>query len=302
MHPALARWRIHTRPQRRTSRMSADRASQRTDSIGASLRAWSKVAAILLSSAVAMPLQWLVLRFTKSRAAFRIPRLWFGSLAAILGIQAEVVGTPRQGGRTLFVGNHVSHFDIPLLGSVLRARFIAKDDMARWPGMSFVGGLGQVLFISRRSRDAASVTAEIAAQLQPDHDLVLFAEGTTSSGESVAPFKSSLFSLFLGAPAESAWTLQPFTLDIRSVDGVALTDAGDRCGYAYYGDMDAGAHVKHFLRTSGATVRVVFHAPIAVTPGTDRKTLAAQVHAVVASGLSAAHTHSTRPAENRMAR
>jgi 1-acyl-sn-glycerol-3-phosphate acyltransferase len=105
----------------------------------------------------------------------------------------------------------------------------------------------------------------------------------------VAPFKSSLFSLFLGEQATAqAWTLQPFTLDIQSVDGRALTAGGDRDGYAFHSDMAAGAHVQRFLRMSGAVVRVTFHPPIAIAPGTSRKTLAAQVHAIVASGLACA--------------
>ncbi len=116
-----------------------------------------------------------------------------------------------------------------------------------------------------------------AAQMRPDHDLVLFAEGTTSSGERVAPFKSSLFSLFLGPQAMGpAWTLQPFTLDIRSVDGRALSVGGVRDGYAFHGGMEAGTHVKQFLRMSGAVVRVIFHPPITIPPDVDRKVLATQ--------------------------
>ena len=267
--------------------MSIDRPPTTPDSAFASLRAGLKVAAMLLASAL-MPVQWLVMRFTRGRAAFVLPRWWFGCLRRALGLRAEVVGTPRLSGGTLFVGNRVSHFDIVLLGSLLHARFIAKDDMERWPGMRFVGELAQTVYISRRRRDAANVAAAIAAQMRPDHDLVLFAEGTTSSGEQVAPFKSSLFSLFLGEQAAGqAWTLQPFTLDVQSVDGRSLSAGGERDGYAFHGAMDAGAHVKRFLRMSGAVVRVTFHPPIGIPPGTDRKALAAQVHGVVASGLAA---------------
>ena len=259
---------------------------QQPSAILATLRARAKIALIVLASIVLMPLQWLLMRFTRGRAAFVLPRLWFGCLRRVLGIRVELEGLPRPGGGTLFVGNHVSHFDIVLLGSLLHARFIAKNDMERWPGMRAVGELAQTLFISRRRGDAASVAATVAAQMRPDHDLVLFAEGTTSSGEKVAPFKSSLFSLFLGEQAGArAWTVQPFTLDIRSVDGRPLSHDGDRDGYAFHSDMQAGAHVQRFLRMSGALVRVIFHPPMTIPAGMDRKTLAAQVHAVVASGL-----------------
>jgi 1-acyl-sn-glycerol-3-phosphate acyltransferase len=253
----------------------------------ASLRAGIKIAAILLASAVLMPPQWLLMRFTRGRIAFVLPRLWFVCLRRAMGLQLEIVGAPRETGGTLFVGNHISHYDIVLLGSILRARFIAKDDMESWPGVRFIGGLGQTVFISRRRQDTASVATAIAAQMRPDHDLVLFPEGTTSSGEQVAPFKSSLLAPFLGAQAAAqAWQLQPFTLDVVSVDGRALSAGGDRDGYAFHGGMEAGPHVSRFFRATGARVRVTFHEPIAIVPGTDRKALAARVHDVVKAALS----------------
>ncbi len=263
--------------------MNADR----TSTASGSLRAAVKIAVLVLLSAMMMPMQWLVLRITRGHRAFVLPRLWHRCLCAAFGIQADVVGRPLAATRTLYVGNHLSHFDILLLGSLLQARFIAKDDMERWPGMRFVGGLGQTLFISRRTRDANKVASTIAAQMRSNNNLILFAEGTTSSGVAVAPFKSSLFSLFMNGRADGgAWTVQPFTLDIVAVDGRAVSTGGARDDYAFYGDMDAGAHVRRFLRLSGARVRVVFHAPITIAPESDRKTLAAQLHAVVASGLA----------------
>ncbi len=249
--------------------------------------AGTKLAVIVTGSVLLMPLQWLLMRFTRGRLAFVLPQLWFRCLRLALGLQVEIIGTPRRTGGTLFVGNHISHFDIVLLGSLLRARFIAKDDMQRWPGMRVIGELAQTLFISRRRRDAANVAANIGEQMRPDHDLVLFPEGTTSNGKQVATFKSSIFSLFAGGnDSGPQWTLQPFTLDVRAVDGRALSAGGDRDGYAFHSDMAAGAHVSRFLRMSGAVVRVIFHPPLTIPPGTDRKALALQVQAIVASGLA----------------
>jgi len=270
--------------------MSIDSPKSAASSRMAPLRAGAKIATILLASVLLMPPQWLLMRFTRGRASFVLPRLWFTCLRRAMGLRFEIVGTPRNSGGTLFVGNHISHYDIVLLGSILRARFIAKDEMESWPGVRFIGALGQTLFISRRRQDTASVAAGIAAQMRPDHDVVLFAEGTTSSGEQVASFKSSLLAPFLGPQAAAhAWQLQPFTLDIMSVDGRALSIGGDRDGYAFHGGMEAGPHVSRFFRMSGALVRVTFHPPIAIPPGTDRKALAAQVHDIVESGLSCNH-------------
>lgn len=252
----------------------------------AACRRLARIIAILLASVVLMPLQWLVMRFTRGPNAFVVPRWWFGCLRRAMGIQVEMIGTPRTGGGTLLVGNHLSHYDIVVLGSLLPARFIAKDQMQGWPGMKFVGELAQTLYISRRQRDAAAVAAQLSAQLRGDHDLVLFPEGTTSSGERVAPFKSSLFALFLQRPAGApGWTLQPFTQQLLSVDGVALDAGGDRAAYAFHGAMRAGPHVKHFLGLSGARVRVTFHPPVTVGDGVDRKALALRLHAIVAGAL-----------------
>lgn len=267
--------------------MSIDPSRPGPGSALASLRSGSKIVLILLVSAVLMPPQWLLMRFTRGRASFVLPRLWFVCLRRVMGLRYEIIGTPRDSGGTLFVGNHISHYDIVLLGSILRARFIAKDEMESWPGVRFIGALGQTLFISRRRQDTASVAASIAAQMRPDHDVVLFAEGTTSSGEQVAPFKSSLLAPFLGPQAAAqAWQLQPFTLEIIAVDGRALSAGGDRDGYAFHGGMPAGPHVSQFFRTSGALVRITFHPPIAIPPGTDRKALALQARDMVAAGLS----------------
>lgn len=271
----------------RIARMSTEHVRPNTSRPLASIRAGARLIGILLASVVLMPMQWLLMRFTRGRASFALPRLWFVCLRRAMGLRVEIVGTPRDSGGTLFVGNHLSHYDIVLLGSLLRARFIAKNEMESWPGVRFIGGLGQTLFISRQRRDTASVAAAIGAQMRADHDIVLFAEGTTSSGEQVAPFKSSLLAPFLGSPTGGrTWQLQPFTLEILSVDGRALADGGDRDGYAFYGSMEAGNHVSRFFRLSGATVRVTFHAPIAIAPDADRKALARQVHAIVANGLS----------------
>ncbi|OAX54348.1 lysophospholipid acyltransferase family protein [Xanthomonas graminis] len=254
----------------------------------ATLRVSAKLAALVLISVPLLPLQWLLMRCTRGRGAFVLPRLWFACLRTLMGIRVERVGVPRSGGGTLFVGNHLSHFDIVVLGSLLRARFIAKNDMERWPGMRRLGALAQTLFISRRRIDAANVAAAVAAQIRPDHDVVLFAEGTTSSGERVAAFKSSLFSLFLGGAGNARpWTLQPFTLQLLSVDGRPLAQGGERDAYAFYGTMQAGAHVMRFLGMSGAVVRVTFHAPIALDHGADRKVMAQRLHAIVASALPA---------------
>ncbi|MGH8032467.1 MAG: lysophospholipid acyltransferase family protein [Luteimonas sp.] len=281
-----------------------------------------KLTAMVLVSAVLMPAQTVLLRCSRGPTAYRMPRLWHRCLCAILGLKVEVVGTRYIGGPTLFVGNHVSHFDILAIGSALPASFIAKDDMERWPGIAFVAGLQQTVFVSRRARDAAAVAAQVGDAMRRGNHLVLFAEGTTSNGATVAPFKSSLFALVAGggngggdgsgsgsgsgSGGAAAWTIQPFTIDLREVDGLPLCDDADRDGYAFYGDMDAGAHVHAFLRSRGARIRLVLHTPIRITAELSRKALASQAHTQVAAAITSLPGNDARapdqPADGTVAR
>lgn len=243
-----------------------------------------KTLALLALSLVLVPLQVLVRLVTRGPAAAWLPMRWHAGVRRILGIRVEVVGTVGDGHATLFVGNHVSHFDIFVLGGVLPGSFIAKDEMARWPLANKLCALQDTVFVSRNPRDAGRVAAAMHSVLQRRRSLILFPEGTTSDGSAVAPFKSSLFSVFLG-PAAGAWTVQPFTLSLQAVDGHELRLGGDRDGYAFHGDMAMGAHLLKFLGLRGARLRLVLHAPRVLAPDEDRKRLAAELHAVVASGL-----------------
>jgi lyso-ornithine lipid O-acyltransferase len=167
---------------------------------------------------------------------------------------------------------------------VLPGSFIAKDEMARWPLANKLCALQDTVFVSRSPRDAARVAHSMRDVLQRRRSLILFPEGTTSDGRAVAPFKSSLFSVFLG-DSGSAWTVQPFTLSLQAVDGRALLLGGNRDGYAFHGDMTMVTHLKHFLGLRGARLRLVLHAPRALSPDEDRKRLAVELHGIVASAL-----------------
>ena len=43
-----------------------------------------------------------------------------------------------NGGKILFVSNHVSLFDIPIIHSVIEANFISKAEVNNWPLIGFL--------------------------------------------------------------------------------------------------------------------------------------------------------------------
>lgn len=254
------------------------------------VRAAAKLAGLLAWSALLVPMQlfaiWRARRFGRGNA-YAITRLWHRGVCALIGLQVQVHGKPIHDSRMVFVSNHVSHFDIPVLGSVLKGSFIAKDDMARWPVAGFMARLQQTVFISRDPRAGQAVSEHIAVQLQSGRSLILFPEGTTSNGSDVLPFKTTIFGiLFDGGSDVSARAVQPVTIRVHAVDGRTVVSQTDRDGYAFYGDMPAGLHAWAFLRSKGARIEVRFADAITADARMDRKALAQRAHQVVRAGLA----------------
>ena len=251
-------------------------------------RAIAKLLGLFGWSALLVPLQLLVLWRVLGRIdPYAITKLWHRGVCVLIGVRVQVKGAPLCASRMVYVSNHVSHFDIPVLGSVLKGSFIAKDDMARWPIAGFMARLQQTVFISRDPRAGKAVTDSIAAQLRCGRSLILFPEGTTSDGSSVLPFKSSIFGILFAGDAEiSASAVQPVIIRVLAVDGRAVSSQVDRDGYAFYGDMQAGAHAWGFLRSKGAQIEVRFVDAITADAALDRKALAQRAYSDVSAGLA----------------
>ena len=261
-------------------------------------RAIAKLAGLLAWSALLVPLQLLVLSRVLGRMdPYTITRLWHRGVCALIAVRVQIKGMPMHASRMVYVSNHVSHFDIPVLGSVLKGSFVAKDDMARWPIAGFMARLQQTVFISRDPRAGRAVTDSIAAQLRSGRSLILFPEGTTSDGSAVLPFKSTIFGILFAGGASavspdgldhesSARAVQPVIIRVLAVDGQPVRTQQDRDGYAFYGDMQAGAHAWAFLRSKGAVIEVRFADAINADAGLDRKALALRAYSDVVAGLA----------------
>ena len=63
------------------------------------------------------------------------------------------------------MSNHVSYFDISVLGSLIAGSFVAKREVAGWPLFGWVAKLQRSIFIARRGRQAAVNRDEMRARL-----------------------------------------------------------------------------------------------------------------------------------------
>jgi 1-acyl-sn-glycerol-3-phosphate acyltransferase len=117
---------------------------------------------------------------------------WAKTAASILGVKIAVRGNPPSL-PFLLVSNHLSYIDVLVFASQLRCVFIARGDLASWPVIgSLCRGVGTI-FIDRENRgDVARVNGVIDQAQRDGRGVVLFAEGTSTKGDGVLPFKSSL--------------------------------------------------------------------------------------------------------------
>lgn len=167
------------------------------------LLAWLLGALALAGSVV---LCFLLAPFLGGRRAFWLvaPRYIRGTARAF-GIRRYLVGWDalprdlRSGDRpAVFVGNHTSLFDPPLMISTLPSRpvFLAKRELARVPFLGWVIWLADFIFIDRGNRTAARGSLlQAAERIRAGQGIVAFPEGTRSQDGRLLPFKKGVFAL-----------------------------------------------------------------------------------------------------------
>jgi len=201
----------------------------------------------------------------------RIEALWFAAVLHLIGLRLTVHGRAAEQGPVLFAANHVSYLDIMVLGRLLDARFIAKEDVRSWPGIGVLARVSGTCFIRRAASQAAAQAGELAARLERGQSLILFAEGTSSDGAQVLPFKSSLFGV---AERVGGLTVQPVAIRYSRLNGAPIADGAARDGVAWYGEMTLMPHLWAFLGQRSCEVEVCFLEPMAGLPENGRKALA----------------------------
>ncbi len=231
-------------------------------------------------------LQSIILLFHRGKYAYMLPKLWQIAVCKLFQIKVETEGHICTQGQTLFVSNHISYLDIPVIGSIITGSFIAKKDVKGWPVFGFLSTLQQTIFISRDREDAAEGKKKLDAALQEGKNLIVFPEGTSTEGVNVLPFKSSLFSIAMQDNARNL-LIQPVTLNIEAVGGYKPQSQNDRDLYAWHVNMDTplGLHLWRFAKTNGASVKLIFHPPEQPKEFENRKTLAKHCHNAVSNGL-----------------
>ena len=262
--------------------------TKRSGGIAGNTRMALALAAFAAATPPMMAWQALALRapFMDKR---RVPRLWHRMVVRLLGLRIEVHGAPVDGRPLLIASNHVSWTDIMALGAVADMDFIAKAEVAGWPLFGQLAKLRRTVFIDRsRPRRAGEQAGEIAARLARGEPMVLFAEGTTSDGNDVLPFKSSLFAAAqMAMGEESGAAIQPVAIVYTRLHGMPMSRR-ERMRAAWIGDQTLVPHLARLMREGGIDVEIHFGEPVAFAPGTDRKRMAREAEERVRAMMRAA--------------
>lgn len=195
-------------------------------------------------------------------------RAWSRLILKTTGVRVRVEGLDQltPGTTYVFISNHQSHYDTPVIFSSLpyQLRIIAKESLARFPVLGWHLKRGGHLFVDRRSPDRAGILKRWRALVSEGLSLLIYAEGTRSTDGHVAKFKAGSFLLAIEA----------------GLPVVPLAVIGTR-----------NVMPKGRLRAEPAEVTLVVHDPIpapALDAPTihDARALAEQAHTVVATTIA----------------
>jgi 1-acyl-sn-glycerol-3-phosphate acyltransferase len=186
---------------------------------------------------------------------------------------AKVSGDiPRTG---LLFCNHLSYLDVLAISAVTPAVFVSKSEVRNWPLFGWFAKIAGTVFVERARRlQVGEVNREVEAALAEGALVVIFPEGTSTNGETILPFRTSLLEPATHGNREISVGYIHYELD----DGDASTEV------CYWGDHTFLPHAVNMLGKKSIRATLRFAKFQRTTD--DRKELARQLYAAV-EGLKA---------------
>lgn len=194
-------------------------------------------------------------------------RYWSARVRSLIGVEVELRGRAPDGG--MLVCNHVSYLDMLALTAATEMVFLSKAEVRQWPLVGQIARASGALFVNRERRaDVADLGPEFVGIVEEGVVLTMFPEGTSTGGDHVLPFHSSLF-----APAaQHGWPVTPAFIRYEVEGGSVENEV------AYWRDMTFLPHFLNLLGKRRVRPVVTFGTPLRHS---DRKALARELHRAV---------------------
>lgn len=257
------------------NRRRATVAAEQQDSFLRTFRLYVRFARLGLHLAVGAVLAVLTGSAFVRYRAFQQPaiRWWHRRFCRILAIDIRVHGEAADG-HALWVSNHISWLDIPVLGARFPVYFLSKAEIARWPVVGWLARSAGTLFIQRGAGDAGQVSGQLAVHLREGRNVLFFPEGTTTDGRRLKRFFHKLF----GAATATDTPVQPVLLVYRDRDDALHPHA------PFVGDDEFMSHATEILKGDRIVVDILILPPEPVA-GRDARTLSRDLEAKMTLAL-----------------
>ena len=250
-------------------------AAERGESTPLSIIGWARFILRLVGIVL------LLLVFVPLHYAYRIfaygspfPMLFLRYTAWVCGARVRKIGTPLRRD-VFFVANHVSWLDILTLAGASGTAFVAKQELGDVPVIGWLCRLNRTVFVKRENRlGVAEQINALREALEDNWSVTVFPEGTTTDGQSLLPFKTSMLSVL--EPPPPGVLVQPVLIDY----GKLAEEFG------WVGDETGINNFRRILARSGSfPVKLHFLEPFSPEDFRGRKAIGARSRAAIEAAL-----------------
>jgi lyso-ornithine lipid O-acyltransferase len=245
------------------------------------LRFAARVTLLVLLLILLVPIHyiWRIFRFGSPW-----PKLFLRGVTRICGARMTIVGTPLR--RDVFyIANHVSWMDIAAMGGASGTAFVSKAELADAPLVGWLARINRTVFVKREDKmNVAEQINDLREALLDNWSVTVFPEGTTTDGQSLLPFKSSMLKVL--EPPPPGVLVQPVHLDYGAV--------AEELGWV---GVETGQHNALRILSRPGTFRLVvnFLEPFSPAEFPGRKAIAAEARVRIETVLLASLGKPLRP-------
>lgn len=184
----------------------------------------------------------------------QLKQAWACEILEKAGLQIELRGVVSEEPSLLFLGNHLSYLDIPLLmAAVPGISFVAKKEIGDWPLFGDGARAMQTIFVQREcSERRGAAKAAIGEGLIEGKRIALFPSGTTNLTKT--EWRRGAFEVAKSQGAK----IQPFRIRYTPARTAAFID-----------DDALLPHLINLIRTKQVVASIEFHAPVTVSEPSD---------------------------------
>ena len=223
-------------------------------------------------------------------AGFKLKKLYplffYKVIKIVLGINInfDKAKLNKKYNGVLYIANHVSWFDIICLGTLLNARFIAKKEVSKMGIFGFLASLSNTFFIDNENKNKIiEYNHLIRKKLKEGENFIIFPEGTTTNGNGIINFKSSMLECAFDDKRQI--NIQPISICYSKLNNIPM-GIYLRRNIAWVGDISMVAAMANFLRSGRITVDIIFHEIMSSNNFKNRKELTVYCENQILSGLN----------------